>query len=61
MEQHIHVWEELPSCTASRGYWKMLKGTELYDQSVTYTMLYCRGCGDTKEVVAKDHRAPGVA
>jgi len=26
-----------------------------YDQSISYSMLYCTGCGETKEVVAVDH------
>lgn len=27
----------------------------IYDQSASYSMLYCTKCGDTKEVVSGDH------
>ena len=31
-------------------------GTPLYDQEVAYQMLFCIKCGETKEIIAKDHR-----
>lgn len=54
MEEHQHNFVELPSAQAKRGYFKLAPDGG-YDQSVAYTMLYCSGCGETKEVVAADH------
>ena len=31
-------------------------GSNEYDQSVSYTMLYCTICGETKEIISKDQR-----
>ena len=31
-------------------------GLPKYDQSIAYTMLCCRRCGVTKEVISADHR-----
>ena len=30
-----------------------------YDQFISYQRLYCRKCGDTIEVVARDHSKKG--
>lgn len=29
-----------------------------YDQSVSYGTLYCRGCGERKEIIWRDCRMP---
>jgi len=29
-------------------------GTPAYDHTITYSMLYCRKCGDTKEIIVSD-------
>lgn len=56
MSHHEHTFEELPSAQARGGYFKRREDDiGSYDQSVAYTMLYCTGCGETKEVVAADH------
>jgi len=31
-------------------------GTSIYDQSVAYSMVFCRKCAQTKEIVSADHR-----
>lgn len=31
----------------------------IFDQSVSYQKLYCRKCGDTIEVVAREHSKKG--
>ena len=48
---------------AKRGYYKedggtiaMLGGAPSYDHSIEYSMLACKRCGETKEVVSGDHR-----
>jgi len=32
-----------------------------YDQSIEFQMLYCTKCGDTKEIIAADHRQKSEA
>lgn len=54
MTEHQHNFVELPSSQARKGYFKLAPDGG-YDQSVAYTMLFCRECGETKEVVAADH------
>ena len=44
-----------------RSYYKQDGGTTglglpKTDQSITYMMLFCHKCGDTIEVISKDHR-----
>jgi len=51
---HQHQFVELPSAQQRRGYFKRLPDGS-YDQSISYTMLYCPECGETKEIVAADH------
>jgi hypothetical protein len=41
MSEHKHDFIELPSVQKRRGYYKQ-KPDGTYDQSITYTMLYCR-------------------
>jgi hypothetical protein len=31
---------------------------QCYDQNVSYSMLYCCRCGETKEIVSADHKKP---
>ena len=31
-------------------------GLPKYDHSISYKMLFCSKCGDTMEVISKDHR-----
>jgi hypothetical protein len=57
---HQHNFVELPSSQARKGYFK-LSPDGGYDQSISYTMLYCTSCGETKEVVAADQLIPSVA
>ena len=50
---------------SERAYFKLSgKTTGLglpdYDQSVSYSMLYCTKCGDTKEIISADHRKHNV-
>lgn len=52
-QRHAHDFTELPSAQARGGYFKQLPDGS-YDQTIAYTMLYCRECGETKEVVAAD-------
>jgi ribosomal protein S27AE len=48
-EKEGHVFD-----IAKRGYYKRDGGNT--DQSVEYTMLFCKRCGVTKEVISADHR-----
>ena len=52
-----------PSCShgyapMERSYYKTDGNTiaPKADQSIAYIMLFCHKCGDTIEVIAKDHR-----
>jgi hypothetical protein len=43
------------------GYYKLSGktnewGMTTYDQSISYQKLYCRCCGNTIEVIARNHR-----
>ena len=55
-----HTYQQPPG----GGYYKRDKdgginslGLPKIDQSVSYIMLYCPKCGNTKEVMVADHRA----
>lgn len=41
-------------CVADEGYYKPLVEGGPYDQTVTYARLFCKKCGDTKEIVVRD-------
>jgi hypothetical protein len=46
---------------AKRNYYKYTGqvgglGLPTTDQSVAFSMLFCTKCGDTKEIIASDHR-----
>ena len=56
---HKHNFLELPSHKSRGGYFKLEKDRGGYDQLVSYTMLYCAECGETKEIVCSDHRSRG--
>lgn len=58
---HRHNFIELPSAQARGGYFKQSTSGLFYDQSRSYTMLYCPGCGETKEVVSRDASAAKAA
>lgn len=51
---HEHNFVELPSSQRRRGYFKKLPDGR-YDQSISFAMLYCTRCGETKEVVASEN------
>ena len=34
----------------------MLGGLPRFNQSVSYKMIVCSKCGDSKEIIAQDHR-----
>ena len=51
---HEHNFVELPSSQRRGGYFKQLPSGS-YDQSVSYAMLYCTICGETREIVASDN------
>ena len=50
---------------AKANYYKLDSGTgngffgNIYNQSVVYSTLYCKKCGETKEVISADHRKDG--
>jgi hypothetical protein len=55
-EKEGHIFE-----IAKRGYYKRdgsttELGQKSTDQSIEYTMLFCRRCGVTKEIISADHR-----
>lgn len=58
MPDHEHTFRPIHSPYYKRdgGTIVMLGGAASHDQSVSYVTLYCPGCGETKEVIAKDHR-----
>jgi hypothetical protein len=56
---HKHNFIELPSQKCRGGNFKMERDGNGYDQSVSYTMLYCAECGETKEIVCSDDRSGG--
>jgi len=41
-------------------YWKLSGGgvgaIEFFDKSVSYQVILCTNCGETREIIAKDHR-----
>jgi hypothetical protein len=45
---------------AKSGYFKQHSGSDAwrkpYNQQVAYSMLYCRRCGETREIISTDHR-----
>ena len=51
---HEHNFVELPSSQKRRGYFKRLPDGS-YDQTISYAMLYCTTCGETREIVASDN------
>jgi hypothetical protein len=55
MQSHEHEFVELPSQQRRGGYFKVNPDGKGYDQSIAYTMLFCKKCGEMKEVVASDH------
>jgi len=44
----------------SQGYFKQaidkMAGVFTFDQRVSYSMLYCTKCGETKEIISEDNR-----
>ena len=56
MNEHVHKYQP-----TGRSYFKQTGvigglGLPNHDSAIEYVTLYCQQCGDTKEIIAKDHR-----
>jgi hypothetical protein len=57
---HEHRYVEFSASKVRGGYFKIGAKTGICDQSLSFSMLYCEGCGETKEVVCT-RRVPELA
>lgn len=51
VSEHVHEYAPLPTS----AYFKKNPTTGINDQTRAFLVLFCRFCGETKEVVAMDH------
>jgi hypothetical protein len=56
-EEHEHKFVEFTGA----GYHKVKQGADEWDTTVSYAMVFCRKCGETRELISRDERkAPNL-